>query len=73
LRGFSLSSCPQHRMKVLLLLNAIVFLKYVLNCEHNSSFFVFRSGLTVTGLASVCCTYILPLVICEMSNMISPP
>jgi hypothetical protein len=34
LRGFSLSSCPQHSLKVLLPL-----LKYVLNCEQNFSFF----------------------------------
>jgi hypothetical protein len=32
-----------------------VFLKYVLNCEQNFSFFIFRSGLTVTGLARVYC------------------
>jgi hypothetical protein len=29
LRGFSLSSCPQHSLKVLLLLNPVCVLKYV--------------------------------------------
>jgi hypothetical protein len=54
-RGFSLSSRPQHTLKVLLLLTPMCLLKYVLNCEQNSSFFIFRSGLTVTGLARVYC------------------
>jgi hypothetical protein len=31
--GFSLSSCPQHSLKVLLLLNPLCLLKYVLNCD----------------------------------------
>jgi hypothetical protein len=35
LRGFSLSSCPQHGLKVLLLLTPTYLLKYVLNCEQN--------------------------------------
>jgi hypothetical protein len=39
LRGFSLSGCPQHSLKVLLLLNPTCLLKYVLNCEQNFSFF----------------------------------
>jgi hypothetical protein len=29
--------------------------KYILKCEENFSFFVFPSGLTVTGLARVYC------------------
>jgi hypothetical protein len=45
-RGFSLSSCPQHSLKALLLLNATCLLKYVLNCEQNFSFSVFRCGLS---------------------------
>jgi hypothetical protein len=58
LRDFSLSSCPQHNLKALLLcslllLNPVCPLKYVLNCEQNCSFFIFRSELTVTGLAKV--------------------
>jgi hypothetical protein len=48
--GSSLSSCPQHSLKVLLLLNPTCLLKYVLNCEQ-VSFFIFRSGL-----ARVYCT-----------------
>jgi hypothetical protein len=42
---FSLSNCPQHSLKALLLLNHMCLLKYVLNCEQNVSFFihVFRS------------------------------
>jgi hypothetical protein len=55
LHGFSLSSCPQHSLKVLLLLNPMCLLKYVLNCEHNFSFFMFRFRLTVTGLMRDCC------------------
>jgi hypothetical protein len=48
LRGFSLSNCPQHSLKVLLvqsllLLNPICLLKYVLKCEQNFLFFVFRT------------------------------
>jgi hypothetical protein len=46
LRGFSLSSCPQHSLKVLLLLNVTCLLKYALNCEQIFSFFFFRSGLS---------------------------
>jgi hypothetical protein len=41
------------------------FLKYVLNCEQNFSFFIFRSGLTVTGLAMIYYVYI--------SNVTSSP
>jgi hypothetical protein len=55
LRGFSLSSCPQHRLKGLLLLNPMcVFKVYVLKCEQNFLFFdpdYPASGLTVTGLS----------------------
>jgi hypothetical protein len=40
LRGSSLSSCPQHSLKVLLLLNATCLLKYVLSCEQKFSFFI---------------------------------
>jgi hypothetical protein len=32
-----------------------VVLKYVFNCEQNFSFVIYRSGLSVTGLARVCC------------------
>jgi hypothetical protein len=39
LRSFSLSSCPQHSLKVHLLLNPTCLLKYVLNCEQNFSYF----------------------------------
>jgi CRISPR/Cas system CMR subunit Cmr6 (Cas7 group RAMP superfamily) len=39
--GFSLFSCPQHSLKVLLLLNPMCLLKYVLNCKLNFSFFIF--------------------------------
>jgi hypothetical protein len=46
LHGFSHSSCPQHSLKVLLPLNPICLLKYVLSCEQNFSFFIFRSGLS---------------------------
>jgi hypothetical protein len=38
LRGFSLSSCPQHRLKVLLLLNPMSFFKLALSCEQNFSY-----------------------------------
>jgi hypothetical protein len=53
LRGSSLFSCPQQSLEVLLLLNPTCLLKCVLNCERNFSFFIFRSGLTVTGLVKV--------------------
>jgi hypothetical protein len=46
LHGFNLSSCSQHSLKVLLLLNPMCLLKYVLNCEQNFSFFVFWSRLS---------------------------
>jgi hypothetical protein len=39
LRGFSLSSCPQHSLKVLVHLNVVCLLKYVLSCEQNYSVF----------------------------------
>jgi hypothetical protein len=39
LAWFSLSSCPQQSLKVLLLLNPMCLLKYVLNCEQNLSYF----------------------------------
>jgi hypothetical protein len=39
LRGFSPSSCPQHSLKVLLLLNPMCLLKYVSSCEENFSYF----------------------------------
>jgi hypothetical protein len=42
LRGFSLSSCPQHSLKVLLLLNATLLMKYVLNCEEHISIRIIR-------------------------------
>jgi hypothetical protein len=51
LLGFSVSSRPQHSPKALLVLNVTCLLMYVLNCEQNLSFFIFRSGLTVTVLA----------------------
>jgi hypothetical protein len=44
-RGSRLSSRPRHSPKVLVLLNPICLLKHVLNCEQNSSFFIFRSRL----------------------------
>jgi hypothetical protein len=50
LRGFSLSS-----LEILLLINPTCLLKYVLNYEQNVSFFIFRSGLTVTRLTRVYC------------------
>jgi hypothetical protein len=43
--GFSLSSCPQNSLKVLLLLNPTRLLKYVINHEQNYAIFIFRSGL----------------------------
>jgi hypothetical protein len=46
LRGFSLASCPQHSLKVPLALYATCLLKYVLNCEEDSSFVIFRSELS---------------------------
>jgi hypothetical protein len=46
LRGFSVFSCPQHSLKVLLLLNPTCLLKHVLNSEKNFSFFIFQSGLS---------------------------
>jgi hypothetical protein len=39
--GFSLTCCPQRSLKVLLLKNATCFLKSVVNCEQNFSFFIF--------------------------------
>jgi hypothetical protein len=36
-------------------LNSTCLLKYVLNSEQHFSFFIFRSGLTVTGLVRVHC------------------
>jgi hypothetical protein len=57
-RRFSLSSCPQHSLKVLLLLNPTCLLKYVFNCEHDFSYFdpdYLTIGLTVTGLARSYC------------------
>jgi hypothetical protein len=41
LHGFSLSSCPKHSLKDLLLLNSMCLFKHVLNCEYNFSFFMF--------------------------------
>jgi hypothetical protein len=38
LRGFSLSSCPQHSLKALLLLNPMCLLKCVLDCEKHFSY-----------------------------------
>jgi hypothetical protein len=52
LRGFSLSSCPKHSLKVFLFLNVTCLLKYVLNCEQNFSCFdpdYPTSELTVAG------------------------
>jgi hypothetical protein len=51
LRGFSLSSCLQHSLKLLLLwslllLNPMCLSKHVLNCQRNFSFSIFRSGLS---------------------------
>lgn len=37
LRGFSLCSCPQHTLKVLLLVNRTCV--HVLDCERNFSYF----------------------------------
>jgi hypothetical protein len=48
LRGFSLSSCTQHSLKVLLLLNPTCL--YVLNCEQNFAFSTFRSNYPTPGL-----------------------
>jgi hypothetical protein len=39
LRGFSLSSCPQHSLQVLLHLNPTRLLKYILSCENNFPYF----------------------------------
>jgi hypothetical protein len=36
------------------ILNAMCLLKHVLNCEQHFKCFIFRSGLTVTGLERVC-------------------
>jgi hypothetical protein len=44
--GFSLSSCPQHSLKILTLLNSTCLSKYVLNLERNFSYFIFRFGLS---------------------------
>jgi hypothetical protein len=66
LRGFSLFSCPQHSLKLLLLLNAMCLLKYVLDCEKNYLNFdpdYPKYGLTVTGLARVRCN-IFPPILC---------
>jgi hypothetical protein len=49
-RGFSLFSCPQHSLEVLLLLNPM--------CLLNFSFFIFWFRLTVTRLPRVYCNYI---------------
>jgi hypothetical protein len=40
----------------------VFFLKYVLNCEQNFSFFIFWFGLSVTGLARVYCDLVLQFV-----------
>jgi hypothetical protein len=57
LRGFSLSSCPQNSLKVLLLLN-VMSLKVC--TQLWTEFSTFRSGLTVTVLARVYCTSVSP-------------
>jgi hypothetical protein len=36
LPGFSLSSCPQHSLKALLLLNPLCLFKYVLKCDGHA-------------------------------------
>jgi hypothetical protein len=56
--GFSLSSCPQHNLKVLLLLNATCILKHALNREENFSYFDpdYPISESVTGLARIYCT-----------------
>jgi hypothetical protein len=43
---FQFSSCPQHSLKALVLLNPTCLLKCILNCEQNFLFFIFRSGLS---------------------------
>jgi hypothetical protein len=56
LLGSSLSSCSEHSLKLLLLLNATCLLKYVLNCEQHFSCFGLdypTPVLIVTGLARV--------------------
>jgi hypothetical protein len=45
------SGCPQHNLNILLLhsiflLTAMSLLKYVLNCEQNFQFFIFRIRLS---------------------------
>jgi hypothetical protein len=52
-------------------LSAMCVLKYVLNCEQHFSFFVFPSGLTVTGLAKVyyiCVLFYGVAVSCKLST-----
>jgi hypothetical protein len=58
LRSFSLSTCPQHSLKVLLLLNSMSF--KLLVCIYFSNFDpdYATSGLTVTELARDYCTKI---------------
>jgi hypothetical protein len=46
LRDFSLCSCPQPSLKVLLLLNPTCFLKILFNCEQYFYFFILRSELS---------------------------
>jgi hypothetical protein len=56
--GLSLSSCPQHSLKVLLLLNLMCHLKYILNCEQNFSYFdldYLTAWLPVTRLSRIYC------------------
>jgi hypothetical protein len=56
LAWFQSLKLPSAQSESPLTLIPCVFLKYVFNCEQNCSFFMFRSGLTVTGLPRTHCT-----------------
>jgi hypothetical protein len=47
--------CLNRQLTHLPFLPVMCLVKYVLNCEQHISFFLFRFGLTVTGLESVYC------------------
>jgi hypothetical protein len=49
--------CRQANPSSALLNAAMCLLKCVLNCEQRFTYFIFRKGLNVTGLARVCYIY----------------
>jgi NAD-dependent dihydropyrimidine dehydrogenase PreA subunit len=69
--GFCLSSCPQHSLKALLLLNPLWLLKYVLNPEKNFSFSYFGPVYFTSGLERTYCTYIINMCLYSVWNILS--